>query len=40
MIIEHFKVYDSIHEYSVERKEDLKLNSAHDYSYESRSYSF
>jgi len=40
MTIEHSKVYDSIHEYSFERKENLKLNSAHDYSYESGSYSF
>jgi hypothetical protein len=40
MTIEHSKVYDSIHEYSFERKEYLKLNSAHDYSYESGSYSF
>jgi hypothetical protein len=40
MTIEHSKVYDSIHEYSFERKENLKLNSAHDYSYENGSYSF
>jgi len=40
MTIEHSKVYDSIHEYSFERKENLKLNSAHDYNYESGSYSF
>jgi hypothetical protein len=40
MTIEHSKVYDSIHEYSFERKKNLKLNSAHDYSYESGSYSF
>jgi hypothetical protein len=37
---EHLKVYDSIHEFSFERKEILKLNYAHDYSYESGSYSF
>jgi hypothetical protein len=40
MITENSKVYDSIHEYSFERKENQKLNSAHDYSYESSSYSF
>jgi len=40
MITENSKVYDSIHEYSFERKEYLKLNSAHDYSYESGFYSF
>jgi hypothetical protein len=40
MTIEHSKEYDSIHKYSIERKENLKLNSAHDYSYESGSYSF
>jgi hypothetical protein len=40
MTIEHSKVYDSIHEYRFERKENLKLNSAHDYSYESGSYNF
>jgi len=39
-IIEHSELYDFIQEYSVERKEDLKLNSAHDYSYESGFYSF
>jgi hypothetical protein len=40
MITENSKVYDSIQEYSFERKENLKLNSAHDYSYKSGSYSF
>jgi hypothetical protein len=40
MIIKHSKEYDFIHEYSFERKENLKLNYAHDYSYESGSYSF
>jgi hypothetical protein len=40
MTIEHSKVYDSIHEYNYIRKENLKLNSAHDYSYENGSYSF
>jgi hypothetical protein len=40
MITENSKVYDSIQEYSFERKEILKLNSAHDYSYENGSYSF
>jgi hypothetical protein len=40
MITEKSKVYDSIQEYSFERKENLKLNSAHDYSYENGSYSF
>jgi len=40
MTIEHFKVYDSIHEYSFKRKEIIKLNSAHDYGFESGSYSF
>jgi hypothetical protein len=39
-IIEHSEVYDFIQEYSIERKEDLKLNSAYDYSYESGSCSF
>jgi len=40
MIIENFKVYDSVYEYRFEKKENLKLNSAHDYSYENGSYSF
>jgi hypothetical protein len=40
MITENSKVYDSINEFSFERKEILKFNSAHDYSYESGSYSF
>jgi hypothetical protein len=40
MITENSKVYDSIHEYRFGRKENLKLNSAHDYSYENGSYSF
>jgi len=40
MTIEHSKINDSIYEYSFERKENLKLNSAHDYSYENGSYSF